>query len=144
MHPAEILFTVFRNKIIVIDEDTNKKLDFTELLHRLSAETPNLWTNFIVFKDLRTRGFIIKIEKDRFLIYERGTYRKTPPSYVIHIFSEGKPQSLTVFIEELKAAENDGYEMKVAPEGSTRANAWKQAGHIFPLGALGQRHWGVF
>jgi HKD family nuclease len=39
---------------------------------------------------------------------------------------------------------DSGYEMKVAPEGSTRANAWKQAGHIFPLGALGQRHWGVF
>lgn len=114
MHPAEILFTVFRNKIVVIDEDTNKKLGFTELLHRLSQDSPNLWTNFIVFKDLRTRGFIIKIEKERFLIYERGTFRKTPPSYVIRIFSEGKPQSLTEFIEELKATENDGYEMKVA------------------------------
>jgi tRNA-intron endonuclease len=114
MHPAEILFTVYRNKIVVVDEDTNKTLSFTELLQVLSAETPNLWTNFIVFKDLRTRGFIIKIEMDRFLIYERGTYRKTPPSYVIHIFSEGKPQSLTKFIEELRVTEKDGYEMKVA------------------------------
>ncbi len=114
MYPAEILFTVYRNKIAVVDEDSNKTLSFTELLHVLSAETPNLWTNFIVFKDLRTRGFIIKIEKERFLIYERGTYRKTPPSYVIHIFSEGKPQSLTEFIEELRATEKDGYEMKVA------------------------------
>jgi tRNA-intron endonuclease len=114
MQPAELLFTVYRNKIVVVDEDTNKRLGFTELLHVLSEDTPNLWTNFIVFKDLRTRGFIIKIEKDRFLIYERGTFRKTPPSYVIHIFSEGKPQSLTEFIKELQTTEKDGYEMKVA------------------------------
>ena len=114
MHPVEILFTVFRNKVSVVDEITNRTLSFTELLHVLSPESPNLWTNYIVFKDLRTRGFIIKIERDRFLIYERGTYRKTPPSYIIHIFSEGKPQILTEFIEELKVTEKDGYEMKVA------------------------------
>jgi tRNA-intron endonuclease len=110
MHPVELLFTVFRNKVSVVDEITNKTLSFTELLHVLSPESPNLWTNYIVFKDLRTRGFIIKIERDRLL----GTYRKTPPSYMIHIFSEGKPQSLTEFIEELKVTEKDGYEMKVA------------------------------
>jgi tRNA-intron endonuclease len=114
LHPVEVLFNVEREKIAVIDEVTNKQLSFTDLLGIFSIDTPSLWTRFIVFKDLRTRGFIIKIDDRRFLVYERGTYKKTPPSYLIHIFSEGKPQKIDEFLEELSSTETQGYEMKVA------------------------------
>lgn len=114
LHPEEVLFHRQRDKIAVVDEVTNKLVNFTELLSILSKNTPTLWTRFIVFKDLRTRGFIIKIDEDRFKVYERGTDRKKKPDYLIHIFSEGKPQKLEQFMSELNKTESYGYEMKVA------------------------------
>ena len=114
LHPVEALFNVQRDKIAVIDEASNKQVKFTDLLDILSKNTLTLWTRFIVFKDLRTRGFIIKIDEDRFKVYERGADRKKKPNYLIHIFSEGKPQKLNDFLEELSQTESYGYEMKVA------------------------------
>lgn len=114
LHPVEALYNIQRDKIAVIDEVSNKQVLFEELLSILSRNTPTLWTRFIVFKDLRTRGFIIKIEDKKFLVYERGTYRKTPPSYRVHIFSEGQPQKLDEFLVELSSTESSGFEMKVA------------------------------
>lgn len=114
LHPVETLFNVQREKIAVIDELSNKQIQFTELLTILSQDTPTLWTRFIVFKDLRTRGFIIKIDEEKFKVYERGADRKSKPNYLIHIFSEGKPQRLSEFLEELSQTENYGYEMKAA------------------------------
>jgi tRNA-intron endonuclease len=80
----------------------------------LSKNTPTLWTNFIVFKDLRTRGFIIKIDEGKFKVYERGADRRNKPNFLIHIFSEGKPQKLNNFLSKLKTAESYGYELKAA------------------------------
>ena len=114
LHPVETLYNVGREKIAVIDEVSNKQLKFTDLLGILSKNTPTLWTRFIVFNDLRTRGFIIKIDEDKFKVYERGADRKKKPNYLIHIFSEGKPQKLSQFLAELKQTETYGYEMKVA------------------------------
>lgn len=114
LHPEEALFHVDRKKIAVIDEVSNKHLKFDELLGIFSRNTPTLWTRFIVFKDLRTRGFIIKIDEDKFKVYERGADRKKKPNYLIHVFSEGKPQKLSEFLDELSLAESYGYEMKAA------------------------------
>lgn len=114
LHPVEALYNVGREKIAVIDEISNKQLKFTELLDILSLDSPTLWTRFIVFKDLRTRGFIIKIDEEKFKVYERGADRKKKPNYLIHIFSEGKPQMLNQFLAELKQTESYGYGMKVA------------------------------
>ena len=114
LHPVEALFHVEREKIAVIDEASNKQVKFEDLLGILSKNTPTLWTRFIVFKDLRTRGFVIKIDETRFKVYERGADRRNKPNYLIHIFSEGKPQKLEEFISELETAESYGYEVKAA------------------------------
>ena len=114
LHPVEALFNMQRDKIAVVDEVSNKLVNFTNLLGILSVDTPTLWTRFIVFKDLRTRGFIIKIDEDRFKVFERGADKKKKPNYLIHIFNEGKPQKLDQFLAELKQTESYGYEMKAA------------------------------
>jgi tRNA-intron endonuclease len=111
---VETLYNVERGKLNVVDEDTNQELNFQQLLYYLSREDPNLWTNFIVYKDLRTRGFIIEIKKQTFKVYERGDFRKKPVSYQLKIISEGKPENIETLLEELESVEEESLSMKVA------------------------------
>ncbi|MFC1803473.1 hypothetical protein ACFL0D_05845 [Thermoproteota archaeon] len=111
---VETLYNVERGKLNVVDEYTNQTLNFQQLLYFLSREDPNLWTNFIVYKDLRTRGFIIEINKQDFRVYERGDFGKKPASYQIKIISEGKPETIENLLEELVSVEETSLSMKVA------------------------------
>jgi tRNA-intron endonuclease len=110
---VETLYNVERGKIHVVDEETNSVLSFQEILHRLSFDDPELWIKFIVYKDLRQRGFIIDI-KDQFKVYERGDYGKNPPSYQLKIISEGKPEQIQKLVSELEKVEEQNLEMKIA------------------------------
>ena len=108
---VETLYNVERKKLNVIDEDTNQTLNFQQLLHYLSEEDHSIWTNFIVYKDLRTRGFIIEIKKHNFRIYDRGDFGKKPATYQLKIISEGKPETIETLLESV---EKDPLSMKVA------------------------------
>ena len=66
LNNVETLYNVERGKINVVDEDTNAIFSFQELLRKLSTDEPDLWINFIVYKDLRTRGFIVEIKYNIF------------------------------------------------------------------------------
>jgi len=111
---VEVLYNIERGKIVVVDEKTHSKLSFQELLHLLSQDDSELWINFIVYKDLRTRGFIIEITNNNYRIYERGDYRKKPASYQLKILSEGKPETIQKILEELEKVEEDSLIMKIA------------------------------
>jgi len=111
---VEVLYNVERHKISVVDEETNTKLSFQELLSLLSYDDPELWINFIVYKDLRTRGFIIELLDKNYMVYERGDYRKKQASYQIKIISEGKPETIDNILTELEEIENQSMNMKVA------------------------------
>jgi len=111
---VESLFNLERGKIIVIEEDKNMPLKFHDLLQRLSKNDPELWIKFIVYKDLRTRGFIIEVTDIGFKIYERGEYKKKPPSYMLKIISEGKPENVQKIVKELESVERECLNMKLA------------------------------
>ena len=114
LRAVEVLYNIERGKIVVIDEETNSKLSFQELLHLLSRDDPELWINFIVYKDLRTRGYIIEISKNNYRIYEQGDYRKKPASYQLKIISEGKPETIQKILDELEKIEEESLKMKIA------------------------------
>ena len=111
---VETLYNVERGKIAVVDEETNNALGFQELLHRLSQDDPELWMRFIVYKDMRTRGFIIEISNNVFKVYERGDYGNNKPSYQLKIISEGKPEIVENLLNELTSVESGSMSMKLA------------------------------
>lgn len=111
---VEGLYNIERGKIAVVDEESNRCLSFQEVLHLLSKTEPELWINFIVYKDLRTRGFIVEITNNKYNIYERGDYHKNPPSYQLKIISEGKPEKIDALLQELTAVEEKSMNMKIA------------------------------
>lgn len=114
LNDVETLYNIERGKIIVINEETNNIFSFHELLQTLSVVKPDLWINFIVYKDLRTRGFIIEIKNKILKVYERGSYKKVPPSYQLKIISESKPEKVKKILKELEITEKEKLSMKIA------------------------------
>jgi len=92
LQPFEALYLVERQKISIIEEQTKERLVFRELLQKFSEDDPDIWTRYIVYRDLRTRGFVAKGGEGPgidFLVYERRSYGKKVPRYLIYTVWEG-------------------------------------------------------
>lgn len=80
--------------MLEIKNEKNKTVDFQSLLHCYEAQNENAWVNYLVYRDLRSRGYVVRegfgggID---FRIYERGTYGKDIAPYLIMGTQEGKP-----------------------------------------------------
>lgn len=116
LKPIEVLYHVERNKIQVTDETTNQHLSFQNLLGRFSETNPAIWTRFIVYRNLRTRGLITVNGKDNesLQVYERSSYKKQPPAYRVIIISEGSPKQVPELISQIRETEKNNQEVKIA------------------------------
>lgn len=89
----EALYLLDRGMLEVKDEKS-KAIDFQSLLNYYSAQNNNAWVNYLVYRDLRSRGYVVRegfgIGID-FRIYDRGTYGKDTAPYLIMVTQEGKP-----------------------------------------------------
>ena len=71
---VETLFLLEKDKIDVLDENNNK-LTIDEFIKKAIKLEPNFWTRYIVFRDMRNRGYIIKTALKfgaDFRVYDRG------------------------------------------------------------------------
>jgi len=116
LDPCETLYNMDRGKVALVGEDANEKLSFQEAIRLFTADDPSIWTSFIVYRDLRTRGFVARKadEAADFVVYERGMYRRQPPSYHIRIISEGRPERVEAILDDMKKTEEGGREFKLA------------------------------
>jgi tRNA-intron endonuclease len=95
--PCEALYLVEKERISVIDEKEKKILSFQEILSRELEKDALLWMKYIIYRDIRGRGFVAKAPVEQssiFLVYERGTYPKKPPCYEIHTVYEGMNETI--------------------------------------------------
>jgi tRNA-intron endonuclease len=97
LNPIEALLLLERNRIRVFTEE-NQELSFKELSEYFVNNIPNFWTKFLVYKDLRSRGYIVRQgfgEDIEFRVYDRGAeIGKTSAKYLIHPVIEGRPLNL--------------------------------------------------
>jgi tRNA-intron endonuclease len=101
----EALYLSYTKKITVKDHD--KILGFEDLVRILIKRDKNILTKFMVYRDLRSRGYIPKegfgFGVD-FRVYGRGEYGKKPAKYVVFGISEGtkiKADRLAKTIEQI-------------------------------------------
>jgi len=100
LKPYEVLFLLSRNAIEVVDDKTAEPIDFQKLLHVFEKLDPNIWVKFLIYRDLRSRGYVARegfgwgID---FRVYEKGRYGKETAKHLILGIQEGKP----VTVEEL-------------------------------------------
>jgi len=117
LRPIEALYLTERERITVIDENSLLKMTFQDILQRFSEDDRLLWTRYIVYRDLRGRGFVVReIPGDniRFYVYERGSYGKKSPRYIVYTISEGISESLEHLYGILASAEIENKILRIA------------------------------
>ncbi len=92
-------------------------VDFQSLLHSYEAQDGNAWVNYLVYRDLRSRGYVVRegfgAEID-FRIYERGTYGKDTAPYLILGTQEGKPLPINDLANALQKCQSQKKELILA------------------------------
>ncbi len=70
----EALYLMEKGKLELFDQK-KKKIEFADFLRKAKKVEPNFWVRYAVFKDMRTRGYIIKTALKfgaDFRVYDRG------------------------------------------------------------------------
>jgi len=113
----EVLYLQEKGKISIIDEEARRTLSFQELLWNYAEIDEHVWTRYLIYRDLRGRGFVARGSSEgrvSFLIYERGSYFKKPPSYMAYTVSEGLHDTISGLEVALENAKKKDYSMKLA------------------------------
>lgn len=103
--------------MLEIKAEKGKAIDFQSLLHCYEAQNDNAWVNYLVYRDLRSRGYVVRegfgggID---FRIYERGTYGKDTAPYLIMITQEGKPLAVNDLAAALSKCKSQKKELILA------------------------------
>jgi tRNA-intron endonuclease len=81
-------------ELLEVRDEKGEAVDFQSLLHRYEAVSESAWVNYLVYRDLRSRGYVVREGFGAgidFRIYERGAYGKDTASYLVLGTQEGKP-----------------------------------------------------
>ena len=98
--PLEVLLLCERNRILLYkNNDRNSDLyDFEGLLIYFTQFDDKLWRKYIIYMDLRKRGYIVRTgygEGIDFLVYKRGAdFEKDSAKFLIYPVFEGSPIDL--------------------------------------------------
>lgn len=115
VEPYEALFLLYNNRLNL--NHKNKLLDFSELAQIVLKTDESIFTKFLIYRDLRTRGYIAKegfgFGLD-FRVYERGEYQKKPAKYVVFGINEGLNLRTKDLKENIISIENMGKEGIIA------------------------------
>jgi len=118
LSPVETMFLLERNKIELLDEKTEVQVGLYEYLQRLHEGSPELWTHYLIYRDLRSRGYTVKeglSEEIPFRIYPRGSeIGKDTSKYLIYIVKEGVPIELTKLDKATTTAKGVGKKLILA------------------------------
>jgi tRNA-intron endonuclease len=89
---VETILLMERNRIRVTNK-AGKIYTFEEMINKFIKSIPNFWINYLVYKDLRGRGYIVRPgfgEGSVYRIYNRGAKVGVNPSkFVVSIITEG-------------------------------------------------------
>ena len=87
----EALYLLYGKKLELEGKD-GSAVTFERLAELAQSRAGDSWTNFVIYRDLRSRGYIVR-EGFGFgtdlRVYERGDYPKKPAKYVVFALDEG-------------------------------------------------------
>lgn len=98
LEPEEVLLLVRRQRLQVSDSK-GTKFEFADLLEQLGERHSGLWTRFLVYSDLRSRGYVVRTGYGKgllFRVYPRGAkLNEATAKYFVCVISEGVPLKVT-------------------------------------------------
>jgi tRNA-intron endonuclease len=100
-------------EMLEVEDENGEEVDFQSLLRCYEGVDENAWVNYLVYRDLRSRGYVVREGFGAgidFRIYERGAYGKDIASYLIMSAQEGKPvpiEGLTNALQQCKSLKKE-------------------------------------
>lgn len=104
----EALYLIEQSKIRVVDKRTKIELAFSELLEKYRTIDPNVWVRYLIYRDLRDRGYVAKEGVDfgvTFQVHDRGEYGLRDAKYVVFGISEGVQAPIDTLRNVLRSAQ---------------------------------------
>jgi tRNA-intron endonuclease len=112
----EALYLLFSGRIALKD-DRAKKVSFDRLAEMCQARSDDAWTKFIIYRDLRSRGYVVK---DGFgfgtdlRVYERGDFPDKAAKFVVFGLDEGTEREVEELSDSVRQIIKMGKEAIVA------------------------------
>lgn len=107
--PWEALYLLAEHRLKVQDAETGEDLVFHLLLGTFRTIDPDVWTKYLIYRDLRKRGYVVRdgvgLGID-FRLYARGTYGEKAAKYLVYAVCEGTPISVQAIQDVLFIALN--------------------------------------
>ena len=95
LNSFETLYLLYNDKLEL--KNINKSIAFDELIQKYIQKNNDILTQFLLYRDLRTKGYVAKdgfgFGSD-FRVYERGTYGLKDAKFLIFTFNEGTQQKI--------------------------------------------------
>lgn len=102
---VEGAFLMYMEKISI--ESDGAEINFEEFFLRASSILDNFELLYIVYKDLRERGYYVQPGVTGFRVYPRGGHPgKTPAEFFVFVISERIPLPLSTLMRHLETVEN--------------------------------------
>ena len=99
----EALFLIYTTKLAVLRDE--KILTFNDILEIALSRDNSAWTKFLIYRDLRTRGYVAKegfgFGAD-FRVYAKGEYGSKAAKYVIFAMNEGTEINVSSLMESVQ------------------------------------------
>lgn len=112
----EGLYLMERGKFVI--KDKKKKLDFDDFVKKARKVEPNFWVRYVVFKDLRKRGYIVKTALKfgaDFRVYDRGVKPgEDHARWVVYPVNEGEALTWYEFSAKNRVAHSTRKRLLVA------------------------------
>jgi tRNA-intron endonuclease len=104
-------------ELLEVKDKKKKTVDFQSLLQRYEKANKNAWVNYLVYRDLRSRGYVVREgfgAGTDFRVYERGAYGKDTASYLVLGTQEGKPLPIDELTKALRHCQSEKKELILA------------------------------
>lgn len=109
LHPVEALYLQHEEEIRIFEGE--KEVTKEELLKRFRKKE-RLWKTFLLYLDIRERGYNISLKRGKIEVYERGKSPLSSEAKAIMIpISALAPISLKKLIKEVKTVEEQGRDL---------------------------------
>ena len=112
----EALYLVDKG-MLEVKAESGKAADFQSLLHCYEAQNENAWVSYMVYRDLRSRGYVAREGFGAgidFRMYERGAYGKDTAPYLVLSTQEGKPLGIDELADALQQCQSQKKELILA------------------------------
>ncbi len=111
LEPEEILLLLDRGRIVLKLSESDENIASEDLVIHFTNLNPNFWSRYLVYKDLRNRGYVVSIGTRitaPFRIYSRGGKPgESVSKTVIYPIPEGEDVNLDLLDQIVKQAKID-------------------------------------